>query len=167
MNDLDEYKENIRLHGMMCGQYGQALDSFSSNKQLADIAMGVQAFDTLGISIANGWGISPEYICERLKNFINGKYVSHQKGYDSKMYCRYKGEVTSDTSVLMVIDCDIDLNVPNWSISEVYCTGKCNINVSGSGRVVFVCYGNPDNIVIAGNCANMKRINKKEADANG
>ena len=167
MNDLDEYKKNIRIHGMMCGQYGALLDSFSSNKQLADIAMGVQAFDTICVSIANGWGISPEYICARLKNFINGKYVSEQKGYKSKMYFRFKGDVTSDTSAILLIDCDVDLRVPNWSISEIYCVGKCNINVTGSGRVVFICYGHPNDIVITGSCGNMKRIDKKEADANG
>lgn len=161
MNDLDKYKEDIILHGMMCGQYGQALDSFSSNKQLADIAMGVQAFDTLCVSIANGWGISTEYFCERLKNFINGKYISHQKGYTSKAYCRFKGDVVSDTTAILLIDCEVNLDVPNLSISEIYCTGKCKINVSGNGRVAFVCYGNPEDIVITGSCSNMKRINKK------
>lgn len=167
MNDLDEYKKNIRIHGMMCGQYGSLLDSFSSNKQLADIAMGVQAFDTICVSISEGWGISPEYICARLKNFINGKYVSQQNGYTSKMYCKFDGSITADTTIVMLIDSVVVLNVPNTSICEVYCTGKCRIAVLGDGRAVFVCYGNPDDIVITGSCGNMKRIDKKEADANG
>lgn len=167
MNDLDKYKEDIRLHGMMCGQYSKALDCFTSNKQLADIAMGVQAFDTICTSLSEGWGASPESICTRLKNFINGKYVSQQNGYKSKLYCRFAGDVTADTSAILFINCDVRLLVPYWSISEIYCVGKCNVNVNGAGRVVFVCYGNPDDIVITGACGNMKRLNKRNRDNYG
>lgn len=166
MVDLEQYRKNASLH-KMCSEYYDKWDSCRSNKQIIDMALGVKAVDFLCDSIAKGWGISPEYIAERFKSFINGRYVSEQKGYTSKMYCKHTGNVTADTTIITLIDSDIVLNVPNTSICEVYCTGKCNINVSGSGRVVFICYGNPDDITITGTCGNMKRINKKEADTNG
>lgn len=164
MDELEEYKGNIRIHGMMCGQYGEALDSYASNKQLADIAMGVQAFDTICISTSEGWGISSNFFHTRLKNFINGKYISKQKGYTSKLYCEYNGDITSDTTVMLLINCNANIVIPNCYISEIYCVGKCKINVCGAGRVAFICYGNPEDIVITGTCGNMKRINKKKRD---
>ena len=166
MIDLEQYRVNASLH-KMCSEYYGKWNSCHSNKQIMDMALGVKAVDFLCDSIAKGWGLSPEYISERFKNFINGKYTSEQKGYTSKMYCEFHGDVKTDTTIVTLIDCDVELQAPNWSICEVYCTGKCKVNVSGPGRVAFVCYGHPDDIVITGSCGNMKRIDKKEADANG
>lgn len=163
MVDLEQYRMNASLH-KMCSEYYDKWDSCRSNKQIMDMALGVKAVDFLCDSIAKGWGISPEYITERFKSFINGRYVSEQKGYTSKMYCKHIGNVIADTTIVTLIDSDIVLNVPNISICEVYCTGKCKITVFGEGRAAFVCYGNPDDIVITGTCGNMKRINKKERD---
>ena len=159
MIDLEQFKENIREHGMMCEKYCESLDSFVSNKQLADIAMGVQAFDTLCIGIAEGWGISPEYICARFKNFINGKYVSEQKGYTSKLYCKYNGDIVADTTTFALIDSDVNVNIPDYAICKIYCTGKCNVNLNGGGNVILICYGNPENTVVTGTCGKIKRIN--------
>lgn len=166
MIDLEQYRINASLH-KMCSEYYGKWDSCHSNKQIMDMALGVKAVDFLCDSIAKGWGLSPEYISERFKNFINGKYTSEQKGYTSKMYCEFDGSITADTTIVTLIDSVVVLNVPNTSICEVYCTGKCRIAVLGDGRAAFVCYGNPDDIVITGTCGNMKRINKKEADTNG
>lgn len=166
MIDLEQYRVNASLH-KMCDEYYDRWDSCRSNKQIMDMALGVKAVDFLCDSIAKGWGISSEYISDRFKSFINGKYVSKQKGYTSKMYCKFDGDITADTTIVTLIDSVVVLNVPNTSICEVYCTGKCKITVYGEGRAAFVCYGHPGDIVIAGNCANMKRINKKEADRNG
>lgn len=166
MIDLEQYRVNASLH-KMCSEYYGKWDSCRSNKQIMDMALCVKAVDFLCDSIAKGWGISPEYISERFKSFINGRYVSEQKGYTSKMYCRHSGNVTADTTIITFIDSDVVLNVPKNSICEVYCTGKCKITIFGEGRAAFVCYGNPDYITITGKCGNMKRINKKEADTNG
>lgn len=163
MIDLEQYRVNASLH-KMCREYYGKWDSCHSNKQIMDMALGVKAVDFLCDSIAKGWGLSPEYISVRFKNFINGKYTSEQKGYTSKMYCQFDGNITADTTIVTLIDSVVELNVPNTSICEVYCAGKCRIAVLGEGRAAFVCYGNPDDIVITGTCGNMKRINKKDRD---
>ena len=166
MIDLEQYRVNASLH-KMCSEYYGKWDSCHSNKQIMDMALGVKAVDFLCDSIAKGWGLSPEYISERFKNFINGKYTSEQNGYTSKMYCKHTGNIKADTTLICLIDSDVVLDIPNASICEVYCTGKCKITIFGEGRAAFVCYGNPYDIVITGSCGNMKRIDKKEADANG
>lgn len=163
MVDLRQYRENAAANNL-CAEYTQIWDSCKSNKQLVDMAFGAKGADYLCDTIAKGWGISPEYLCQRFGSFINGRYVSNQNGYTSKMYCMFDGSITADTTIVTLIDSVVVLNVPNTSICEVYCTGKCKITVFGEGRAAFVCYGNPDDIVITGTCGNMKRINKKERD---
>ena len=163
MVDLKEYRENARRNNL-CAEYSQIWDSCKSGKQLADMAFGAKGADYICDTIAKGWGISPDYICSNYSSFINGKYISQQKGYTSKMYCKYNGDITADTTLIILIDCEANLLLPDVGISEVYCTGKCNISVSGNGRSVFICYGNPDDISITGQSCNFKRINKKERD---
>ena len=166
MINLEQYRENADKNNL-CAEYSKTWDACKSNKQIIDMALGVKGIDYLCDTIAKGWGISPEIISERFKSFINGKYISNQKGYTSKMYCRFSGEINADTTILALIDCDVNVCLPSSGISEIYCTGVCHIHVSGKGRAVFVCYGNPDNILVTGTCENMKRINKKNRDNYG
>ena len=161
MTEIELYKENIKEHGMMCDRFSASLETAKSNKQIADLALSVQAFDTLAQSIAQGWGISIDFINRRFKNFINGKYKSQQKGYTSRCYCCYYGDVYIDSTIVLLINCKVSLFLPANSICEIYCTGKCDINVMGSGRAVFICYGEPENIKITGRCGNMKRKNRE------
>lgn len=163
MIDLKQYRENARENNL-CSEYSEKWDSCHSNKQFVDMAFGVKGVDYLCDTIAKGWGISPDVICGRFGSFINGRYVSEQNGYTSKMYCKHTGNIKADTTLICLIDSDVVLDIPNASICEVYSTGKCKITVFGEGRAAFVCYGNPDDIVITGSCGNMKRINKKERD---
>ena len=163
MVDLKQYRENAAANNL-CAEYTKIWDSCKSNKQLIDMALGAKGADYLCDTIAKGWGISPDYIYERFENFINGKYVSAQNGYTSKLYCRFMGDITADTTLLILIDSDANITLPNNGMCEIYCTGKCNIEVFGKGRAVFVCYGNPDDIEVTGGESKTKRINKKERD---
>lgn len=163
MIDLEQYRENARQNNL-CAEYSSKWDSCHSNKQLVDMAFGAKGADYLCDTIAKGWGISPDYIYDRFENFINGRYVSQQKGYSSKLYCRFMGDIEADTTLLILIDTDANVTLPKTCICEIYCTGKCNIEVLGEGRAVFICYGKPEDISIIGGRSNIKRINKKERD---
>lgn len=166
MIDLEQFRKNAESHGM-CSEYYGIWDECHSNRQIADMALGVKALDFLFDGISKGWGASPEYIAIRFKSFINGRYVSKQKGYTSKMYCMYSGEVEADTTILSFINSTIDLLVPKNAICEVYCVGKCKISVTCFGEAKFICYGNPEDVVIDGDVERVERINKKEKDSNG
>lgn len=163
MIDLQKYRENAKLENL-CDEYTEKWDSCRSHKQYIDMALSTKGLDYLCDSIAKGWGISPEYIQERFSSFINGRYNSEQKGYNSKLYCLYDGVVKADTTIFGLIDCNVDVHIGDFHICEIYVTGKCNINVVGNGRAVFVCYGNPEDINIQGMTKNTKRINKKNRD---
>lgn len=164
MIDLETYRKNAAKENL-CEEYSKKWDSCGSNKQYIDMALSTKGIDYICDSIAKGWGISPSYLSERFSHFINGKYKSEQEGYASKLYCEYKGSINADTTIVGLIDCDVDINISDFAICEIYATGKCKINIVGNGRAVFVCYGNPDDIQINGLSENKKRINKKNRDS--
>lgn len=161
--DLKKYRENARIHNL-CSEYSNIWDKCKSDKQLMDMALGSKGLDYLCDTIAKGWGISPDVLCSRFKGFINGRYVASLNGYNSKLYCRYNGEIEADTTIMGVIESDVTINVPFPKLCDVYVTGKCHIDVSGEGSMVLVCYGNPEDVTVSGTCGNLKRINKKNID---
>ena len=166
MTELQQYREEAERHDM-CVEYREKWDNCKNRKQMIDMALGVKAVDFLCDSIAKGWGIRPHVIRERFEPYINGRYVSHQKGYASRIYCDFMGSITIDTALTALVCCNVNIYVPTYRSCEVYCTGRCNIEVSGKGSIVFVCYGRPSDIVIVGNCGSMKRVDKENCDSNG
>lgn len=159
MVDLELYRENARQHNI-CKEYSDRWDSCKSKKQLMDMALSASALDFLFNSIAKGWGISTDWLTSNLDMFLNGRYVADQNGYTSKMYCAYKGDIYADTTLIAIIDCEANIHIPSYAICEVYCVGKCRLNVTGAGQARFLCYGSPDDIVINNNCPYMSRENK-------
>lgn len=167
MIDLDKYRENAEKENL-CADYARIWDSCGSLKQYMDMALSTKGVDYLCDSIAKGWGISPEHLSDRFSRFINGRYISKQKGYDSELYCRYEGSIAVRTTVLTLIDCQCNIYLPLKNICEIYVTGKTDIYIKGSGRCVFICYGKEGDInIIADNGVKMKRINKKNRDLYG
>lgn len=164
MIDLKKYRENANAEGV-CIEYSKQWDECKSKKQYIDLALSSACVDYLCDSIAKGWGISPEYISEKFSRFINGKYVSLQNGYDSKMYCHYKGDIEADTTIVAVIESDVTIDVPQYCICEIYATGKCRIRLQGDGRCTVICYGEEDDIKIT-DCGieNYKVLHKKNRD---
>lgn len=163
MVDLKQYRENAATNNL-CAEYTKIWDSCRNKKQLVDMACGAKGADYLCDTIAKGWGLDPDYIYGHFDRFINGNYVSNQNGYSSKLYCRFMGDIEANTTLLILIDTDANITLPKNSLCEIYCTGKCNIEVFGKGRAVFICYGNESDISITSEEENIKRINKKERD---
>lgn len=162
--DINKFRENA-LSENLCSEYTGKWNKSLSRKALVDLALEVKGADYLCDSIAKGWGVSPEYISDKFDMFINGKYIAKFQGYDSKMYCNYDGQVESNTTILILINSNVKLNIPEHTISEIYCTGKCNISVFGDGECIFVCYGDEGNVIINNESnVRIKRIQKNKRD---
>lgn len=166
MVTLEEYRELAEQHGM-CEEYKALWDGCLSRKQVFDMALGIKATDFLCDSIAKGWGISPDHIADRFSHFLNGRCVVNKNGYSSQMYCKYKGIATANTTLLCLIESDVTIKWDGfYPICEIYCVGKCRVDIRCKGEFVFVCYGEPSDVVITGDTSRVKRINKKERERN-
>ena len=163
MVDYKNYKDVALEHGV-CSEYIDIWNNCKSKRQIMNMCLSAKGIDYVCDSIAKGWGLSPESFCENFEPFMNGRYVRDESGYTSKVYCRYMGRISADTTLMALIDCEAKIDVPKNNICEIYCVGNCLLDVRGEGEAVFVCYGDEDSVKISGSCKNMKRINKKDRD---
>lgn len=161
MKELFDYKERAMTEGI-CEEYISLWDKCKNKKNIIDMACGVKAVDYLLDSIAKGWGLDSSFIENSFDSFINGRYVSAQKGYSSEMYCRYEGKIIARTTILTLIDCNCEVYIPKNFSCTIYVSKNCNVVTRGEGKCVCVCYGN--GIRINFNNRQYKRINKKERD---
>lgn len=164
MNGMDFFRKNADMDGL-CEEYATKWDSCVSKKQMMDLALEAKGIDYVCDSIAKGWGLSPEYISSYFKSYINGAYIFSNGKYTSQMYCGYSGDIECKTTALALINCDVRIHTPKFSMCEIYATGNVKLSISGSGYVVVIAYGDEPNVVV--DCSSdvrFKRIQKKEKD---
>lgn len=162
MVDLEKFRENARKEGM-CDRYAVLWDGAGSKKQLMDLALSVQGADFLCAGIAKGWGISSDEIVKRFGRYINGVYTYEDtSGYTSVMYCKYYGEIVVDDTMLVLIDCDATVVVPDWGVVDIYATGFTNLSIVGGGRVRLIAYGDKGDVTVESvdEACRFKRIQK-------
>ena len=166
MVTLEQFRVNANREGI-CENYALLWDKAGSKKQLMDIAMSAQGADFLCDSIAKGWGLSPDEIVRRFKRYINGVYTYEaQSGYTSVLYCKYYGAIDAEDTLIILIDCDVTINIPDWAVCSIYATGNTNISIIGGGRVRLLAYGNKTDVTVesVSEDCKFKRIQKKERD---
>lgn len=163
MITLEDFIENAQVEGI-CDEYRDSVVGCGSKKQLMDMALSAKGCDYLCDAIAKGWGASPQEISNRFSRYINGAYVL-DKGYTSTMYCQYDGSIVCETTLLVVIECNIEVEVPQYHICEIYACGKCNIKVKGQGQALVITYGNASDIDVTTNMdVRCKRLRKNDRD---
>ena len=148
MVDLEQFRENARKEDI-CDRYAVLWDSAGSKRCLMDLALSAQGADFVCDGIAKGWGISSGEIVKRFGKYINGRYVYEgEGGYTSVMYCGYEGSIDVDTTLLVLIDSDVVLVVPDWMVCDVYASGNVSVSIVGGGRVRLVAYGDAGDVVV-------------------
>lgn len=164
MVDLKQFRANAEKEGI-CEKYALLWDKAGSKKQLMDVAMSAQGADFLCDSIAKGWGISQDEIVSKFKKYINGVYAYEDPaGYSSVLYCQYYGAIDAEDTLIILIDCDATVYVPDWAVCDIYATGFTNISITGGGRVRLIAYGNKADVTvesISKECK-FKRVQKTE-----
>lgn len=148
MVDLEKFRENARNEGI-CDRYAVLWDGCGSKKGLMDLALTSQGIDFVCDGIAKGWGISVEEIERRFGRYINGAYVHEDDGgYSSVMYCGYEGSIDVGTTLVVLIDSDVVLSIPDWLVCDIYASGKVSISIVGGGRVRLIAYGDAGDVVV-------------------
>lgn len=148
MVDLEKFRENARREGI-CDRYAALWDGCGSKRGLMDLALSSQGADFVCDGIAKGWGISADEIVKRFGRYINGVYTYEDaSGYSSVMYCKYYGEIVVDDTLLLLIDCDATVFVPDWAVCDIYATGFTNLSIVGGGRVRLIAYGDAGDVTV-------------------
>ena len=144
MVTLENFKIEAFRGDNICDKYKPKWERCSNKKQLIDLSLCSSGTDYLCDAINKGWGISPSEIVLRFSSFINGKYISVQKGYDSEMYCGFNGNVIARTTVLCIIDSEIEVAIPKNDMVQIFVVGNSKVRIKGEGRIIVYKYGNND-----------------------
>lgn len=164
MVNLEQFRDNARKE-VICDRYAVLWDGCGSKKGLMDLALSAQGADFLCDGVAKGWGISSEEIVKRFGKYINGRYVYEDEGrYSSVMYCKYVGSIDVESTLVVLIDSDVVLSIPDWHVCDIYATGKTNISIVGGGRVRLIAYGDVCDVTVESvdSACRFRRVQKRE-----
>ena len=162
MVTLNQFRHNANENGI-CEDKARVWDNCGNKKDLMDLALSAQGLDYVANAVGKGWGISPNVIKDKFGSFNNGRYVYNSPtGYRTAMYCGYKGKVLCELTALLIIDSDIELELPSYAICELYVTGKSTITLRGGGRCKVRAYGVSDDIKVTNYGVDYRRIDKND-----
>lgn len=174
MIDLTQFKKNAIERGL-CEDYTAMWSNDKSRKQLFELACDANSVDYMAKSLYEGWGLSPEYISDKFKSYVNGKYIceyENDKGhvYTSTMLCQFnedRFEVT--TTLLCVLESKTSLVIKPNSLCKIYVAGDSAIDISigANSRCYIYAYGG--DTLITGDVINPRVIIERimEEDTNG
>ena len=173
MIDLKQFRKNAIARNL-CDKYAEMWTDKKSKRQLFEMACDVNGAEYMAQSLSEGWGLSTDFIEDKFKAYINGKYIckyfnEHGNGYDSTMLCKYKEKrFDLDTTLLCVLDSETEIHVSQNNICRIYVAGRSYIHIvieEGLACEVIVYGGEP---MVTGDVDNrkvmIKRIMKGEKD---
>jgi hypothetical protein len=116
----------------ICQEYSDKVDEACSNKELFELALQAKSMEWFCHSVADGWGLNPDYIEARFKPFLNGRFVYHGSAYTSAMYLR-NDTVNVSTTASVLIDCQGEVHTDR--ICELYLVNS-RVRIVGQGRAI-------------------------------
>ena len=134
------FKRNAVLLGL-CDEYKAAWNSVKSRKDLVDLALDANGVKFMAESVAEGWGLSKEYILENFGDYVNEGYVRDKGGYTSKMYVDYGGDIFQLATLNLLVGCNTSVLVPEGSVCKIYVCGMSDVRISCVGKCYVYVYG--------------------------
>ena len=136
MKMLQAFREAAKSRNL-CDKYSEMWDNCKSKKQLFDLATDSNGIPYICEAMVEGWGVTPDFISEKFKTFINGGYISQHNGYTSAMYVEkfFIEPLVANTTNLIVMACEGVVDIPENVVCNLFIVNS-NVVVSGSG----VCY---------------------------
>ena len=136
MKMLQAFREAAKSRNL-CEKYSEMWDNCKSKKQLFDLATDSNGIPYICEAMVDGWGVTPEFISENFKTFINGRYTSQHHGYTSAMYVErfFIEPIVASTTNLIVMACEGVVNIPEDVVCNLFIVNS-DVVLSGSG----VCY---------------------------
>lgn len=153
---LEKLQRDAIEHNI-CSEYLKKWENAKTKRQLMDIALSAQGSIFMCTSIQQGWGIESSWLRKNFEPYLNHRYIM-EDAYSSCMYVSNKGIAVADTTMILLIDSDMTINVPQNMITKVLVCGKSKVKVNGTGRVIVVRYGEHIDVEFGDNLKSKKLI---------
>lgn len=134
MIDLQQFKKNALARGL-CENYTSMWSDEKGKRQLFELACDANSVEYMAKSLSEGWGLSPEFISDKFKAYINGKYICEYKndkghGYTSTMLCNFEEESFDVTTTLLcVLSSKTQLYINPNHLCKIYISGESYIDL--------------------------------------
>ena len=121
---LQAFREAAKSRNL-CDKYSELWDGCNTKKQLFDLATDSNGIPYICEAMVDGWGVTPEFISENFKTFINGRYTSQHHGYTSAMYVErfFIEPIVASTTNLIVMACYRDSR--ERYLQSLHCKQRC------------------------------------------
>lgn len=146
MIDLKTFRKNAAMHDA-CDIYSERWDLCGSKKELYELACESECAAYIQKAVHEGWGISPEYIWDKFRPFINGKLkpvLENSRGgkYSSSIWCRCSGSLRADTTIVSIYESECIVFVPDAHVCKILIDDKSRVAVflEGTGRAIVETY---------------------------
>ncbi len=155
MNEIEQFKQRAKEQGIC--ELESNLNDCRNRKQYIDLFLDIKGVEYMFEAIRDGWGLTSEFISETFKSFINGKYIANNNKYDAELYCKYNGKATARTTILAVVDSEIEINIPLDKYPLIYAVSGSKITLVGEGRGKVYLYGD---IEVDNRCSGKIEVNE-------
>ena len=141
MKMLQAFREAAKSRNL-CDKYSEMWDNCKSKKQLFDLATDSNGIPYICEAMVEGWGVTPDFISEKFKTFVNGRYISQHNGYTSAMYVEkfFIEPLVVKTTNLVVIACEGVIEVPENTVCNLFVV-ESDVSVIGNGVCYVKAYG--------------------------
>lgn len=141
-----EWIDGVSRSGGVCRSYMRRLEAAEGKPGLFRVLCDANGGRWLFERHAKGFFVPVDEFMAEFGSYVNGRHVNnYPQGYSSKMYCRYEGEVTADTTLLYMLECrDMEVEVPRNAYPSVILSdgSRCKITLWEEARANVELYGN-------------------------
>lgn len=113
---IKDWIEGVSRSGMVCTDYMRKISAVETKEDMFRVLCDANGGAWLFAIHAKNPLVTPvKEFTEEFKSYINGGHVMvYPKGYSSKFYCRYEGdiEILADTTLLYMLECRASVIVP-------------------------------------------------------
>lgn len=152
MIDLTQFRNNAIARGL-CSGYTDKWGDEKGKRELFELACDANAVSFMAKSLSEGWGLSPEFISDKFKAYINGKYICKYRngrgnGYTSAMLCEFKeNSFEVNTTLLSVLSTKTTLNIKPYHVCHIHaCKSDLVIHMGDNSRCYVTVYGDDSEI---------------------
>lgn len=149
LNELLTLKRNAVMLGL-CDEYKAEWNEAKDKKNLVDMALDANGVEFMAKSVAEGWGLSKDYILGNFGDYVNEGYVRDKGGYTSKLYVDYGGDIFQPATLNLLIGCNTSVLVPEYSVCKIYVCGMSNVRINCAGKCYVYVYGGYNDVKYSG-----------------
>lgn len=122
-------RKAVRMN--LCKEYHDKWDKAESMQQLIDIGLDANGIEYMAGTCNTNAGLSSAFMLKNFADFINGAYISRQKGYTAEMFVEQNETLTVNADIALLIGCNGGIEIKKNRCAKIYTDKKCkNVAVS-------------------------------------